>query len=160
MFPFWTIEAQIFKTTQDTYLLLLKKWIITLVYLVDKLTWLKSGPSSQFAWSDFNCRELWICFIKGQLISKVLFGILNSPRNKRKNSTLLSSGRLVFVRFLEVHNWRHQKDISKLTDLLEEPLCETRDHGLFSFLVFYRAIYQHLLLKIESFLTPVGRSAE
>jgi hypothetical protein len=58
----------------------------------------------------------------GQLISKGLSGILNSPKkNEQKKKTLLlrylrsSCFCLFFGR-----NLRHQKDISKLTDLYTE----------------------------------------
>ena len=55
---------------------------------------------------------------KGQLISKCLFGIFNSPKTEQKNSTLLlygTSSQIVFVRFLG--ELKTPKDISKLTDL-------------------------------------------
>ena len=44
-----------------------------------------------------------ITFAKGQLISKGLFGTLNSPKKQTKKNQLYyydTSGRLVFVRFL------------------------------------------------------------
>ena len=48
------------------------------------------------------------CFLpKGQLISKCQFGIFNSPKNEQ-NKTFL---------FVFWENWRHQRDLSKLTDL-------------------------------------------
>ena len=55
---------------------------------------------------------------KGQLISKGIFGILNSSKKTNENIQLYyydTSGRLVFIRFFG-RNWRHQKDISKLTN--------------------------------------------
>ena len=56
-----------------------------------------------------NLNQLWNTFVlynltKGQIISKELFGILNSPKNQTKTIRLYyndTSGRLVFVRFLE-----------------------------------------------------------
>ena len=64
-------------------------------------------------WYVINLIFLLFLFIfycaKGQLISKIFFGIINSPKYKQKNSTCFRS-------FFE-GNWRHQKDISKLTDL-------------------------------------------
>ena len=56
--------------------------------------------------------------IKGQLISKVLVGILNSSKKQTKKLDLQyddTSGRLVFVRFLE--ELKTKKVPSKLTDL-------------------------------------------
>ena len=52
--------------------------------------------------------------VKGQLISKGLYGIL---KNERKHSTYYydTSGRLVFVRFLD--EFEDTKNISKLSDL-------------------------------------------
>ena len=56
---------------------------------------------------------------KGQLISKCLFGIFNSPKNEWKRSTLLSTmvPQVELFSFVFWENWRHQKVISKLTDL-------------------------------------------
>ena len=64
---------------------------------------------------DINCSTdvLWHYQCpKGQLISKGLFG------NERKNLTLLlwNLRSICFCSFFG-RNWRHQKDISKLTDL-------------------------------------------
>ena len=66
---------------------------------------------------------------KGQLISKGLFAMLNSSKktNKKLDFTTVipqlvvlilgyAMGRIVFGRFFW-KNWRHQKDILKLTDL-------------------------------------------
>ena len=48
--------------------------------------------------------QIQCCKIKGQLISKGLFGILNSPKKRTKQFDLTTTydtlGRLVFVRFL------------------------------------------------------------
>ena len=55
---------------------------------------------------------------KGQLISKCLFGIFNSPKKRTKKfnfTTILPQVKLFSLVFWE--NWRHQKDILKLTDL-------------------------------------------
>ena len=55
---------------------------------------------------------------KGQLISKCLFGIFNSPKKWTKKfnlSTILPQVELFSFVFWK--NWRHQKDISKLPDL-------------------------------------------
>ena len=50
-----------------------------------------------------NSNLEWTLDSKGQLISKCLFGIFNSPKKQRKNSTVLyyygTSSRIVFVRF-------------------------------------------------------------
>ena len=56
--------------------------------------------------------------LKGQLISKCLFGIFNSPKKRTKKfnfTTMVPQVELFSFVFWE--NWRHQKDISKLTDL-------------------------------------------
>ena len=47
---------------------------------------------------------------KGQLISECLLGIIDFPKNQRKISAPVE-------KFVFWENWRHQKDISKLTDL-------------------------------------------
>ena len=55
---------------------------------------------------------------KGQLISKCLFGIFNSPNKQTKKidfTAKVPQVELFLFGFGE--NWRHQKDISKLTDL-------------------------------------------
>ena len=55
---------------------------------------------------------------KGQLISKCLFGVFNFSQKTNDEIQLYcydTTGRLVFVLF--GGNWRHQKEISKLTDL-------------------------------------------
>ena len=55
---------------------------------------------------------------KGQLISKCLFGIFNSPKKQTKKfnfTTMVPQVELFSFFFWE--NWRHKKDISKLTDL-------------------------------------------
>ena len=55
--------------------------------------------------------------VKGHLISKGLFGTLNSSKNKKIRLNYYDTlGRLVFVRFFG-RIWRHQRDNSKLTDL-------------------------------------------
>ena len=59
---------------------------------------------------------------KGQLISKGLFGIngiLNSPKNwtKKFNFTTMILQVTTCYRLFFGRNWRHQKDVSKLTDL-------------------------------------------
>ena len=58
--------------------------------------------------------------VKGQLISKANCQAVNSSKNEQMNSTLLLwCLRLTcFCSFIG-RNWRHQKDISKLTDLQE-----------------------------------------
>ena len=58
------------------------------------------------------------CALKGQLISKGLVGILNSPKKWTKKFDLQyydTSGRLVFIRFLE--ELKTPKSPLKLTDL-------------------------------------------
>ena len=55
--------------------------------------------------------NFWDETCKCQLISKGRFGILNSSKKRTKNSTM-TCFRSFFGRI-----WRHQKDISKLTDL-------------------------------------------
>jgi hypothetical protein len=55
---------------------------------------------------------------KGQLISKCLFGIFYSSQKQTKKfnfTTMVPQGEL--FSFILWENWRHQKDISKLTDL-------------------------------------------
>ena len=55
---------------------------------------------------------------KGQFISKCLFGIFNSPKKRMKKfnfTTMVPQVDLFSFMFWE--NRRHQKDISKLTDL-------------------------------------------
>ena len=55
---------------------------------------------------------------KGQLISKCLFGIFNSPKKRTKKfdfTTMVPQVELFSFVFWE--NSRYQKDISKLTDL-------------------------------------------
>ena len=51
---------------------------------------------------------------KGQLISKVLFGVLNSSKNRKKKPKNNSTWATVFCVFV---HWRHQKFLLKLTDL-------------------------------------------
>ena len=56
--------------------------------------------------------------VKGQLISKYLFGIFYSPKKRTKKfdfTTMVPQVELISFVFWE--NWGHQKDISKLTDL-------------------------------------------
>ena len=53
-------------------------------------------------------------------MSKGLFGILDSSEKRTKKfelTTMISHGRLVFVRFFEEFEDTKKKDISKLTDL-------------------------------------------
>ena len=55
---------------------------------------------------------------KGQLISKGLFGILNSSKNRTQKfdlTTVIPQLDWFSLDFGRI--WRHQKDISKLTDL-------------------------------------------
>ena len=61
-------------------------------------------------------------YCKDQLISKCLFGIFNSPKKQTKKfdfTTMVPQVELFSFVFWE--NWRHQKDISKLTDLYYFP---------------------------------------
>ena len=63
---------------------------------------------------------------KGQLISKCSFGIFKSPKKGTKKidfTTMVPQVKLFSFFFWE--NWRHQKDILKLTDLYRMPrtLC-------------------------------------
>ena len=62
---------------------------------------------------------------KGQLISKCLFGIFNSPKNKRKIRLYFNLKSNCFRLFFW-ENWRHQKDISKLTHLYKLHLFANR----------------------------------
>ena len=58
--------------------------------------------------------------IKGQLISKRLYGIFNSPKKRTKKfdfTTMVPQVELFSFVFWE--NWRHQKEISKLIDLYQ-----------------------------------------
>ena len=62
-------------------------------------------------------QQIWKVPFKGQLISKCIYGILNSPKKLTKKlnfTTTVPQVKLFLFVFLE--NWRHQKDISKLTD--------------------------------------------
>ena len=54
-------------------------------------------------------------FLKGQLISKCLFSIFNSPKNERKNQSSLLLSYLNSICFRSFFG--RIKDISKLTDL-------------------------------------------
>ena len=55
---------------------------------------------------------------KGQLISKRLFGIINSPKKQKKKFDFTATvPQVELFSFVLMGNWRHQKDISKLTDL-------------------------------------------
>ena len=55
---------------------------------------------------------------KGQLISKGLFGILNSSKKQTKKFDLtIMIPQVDLFLFVFGRIWRHQKDISKLTDL-------------------------------------------
>ena len=63
---------------------------------------------------DGPCKQL----PKGQLISKCIFGIFISPKKRTKKfdfTTMVPQVELFSFVFRE--NWKHQKDISKLTDL-------------------------------------------
>ena len=51
--------------------------------------------------------------LKGQLISKCLFGIFNSPKKMNEKIRL----QVELFSFVFWENWKHQKDILKLTDL-------------------------------------------
>ena len=62
--------------------------------------------------------QIQCCKIKGQLISKGLFGILNSPKKRTKKFDLTTMiPQVELFSFVFWKNWRHQKYISKLTDL-------------------------------------------
>ena len=56
---------------------------------------------------------------KGQLTSKCLFGIFKSPKKgtKKFDVTCKYGASSQIVSFVFWENWRHQKNISKLTDL-------------------------------------------
>ena len=59
-----------------------------------------------------------MAFVKGQLISKCLFGTFNSLKKQRKKfdfTTMVPQVELFSLVFWE--NRRYKKDISKLTDL-------------------------------------------
>ena len=65
-----------------------------------------------------NCIEM-LCddCSKGQLISKCLFGVFNSSKKRMKKFDLTTMIPLVdLFSFVFWENWRHRKDISKLTD--------------------------------------------
>ena len=77
---------------------------------------------------------------KGHLISKSVFGIFNFSKKRPKKinlSTMLPQ--VEFFSFVFWKNWRHQKDISRLTDLYKDTK-ESRyagiyELGLWSFLL-------------------------
>ena len=55
---------------------------------------------------------------KGQLISECLFGIFNSHKKQTKKFDFITMvPKVKFISFIFWENLRHQKDISKLTDL-------------------------------------------
>ena len=63
------------------------------------------------------------CFIlitKGQLISKGHFGFSNSLKRRAKNFCSSRLGQNLSFQVCFWENWRHRKDISKLTDLYIE----------------------------------------
>ena len=66
--------------------------------------------------SSFRLCYRWIP--KGQLISKCLFGILNSPKKRTKKFKITTVvPQVELFPFVFWKNWRDQKYISKLTDL-------------------------------------------
>ena len=68
------------------------------------------------AFWQFLFRWIYYCHSKGQLISKCIFGIFKSPKKhmiKFDFTTMVPQVELFLFIFWE--NWRHQKDISKLT---------------------------------------------
>ena len=76
----------------------------------------------KYEWPVLLCQ--WLILLhyaaqpKGQLISKHIFCIFNSPkkRTKKFNSTTMEPQVELFL-FVFCENCRHQKDISKLTDI-------------------------------------------
>ena len=77
---------------------------------------------------------------KGQLISKCLISILNFPKKQTKKfdfTTMVPQVELFLLVFRE--NWRHKKDISKLTDLY---------HIYFDWYIFFeiKSLLHHLHL--------------
>ena len=55
---------------------------------------------------------------KGQLISECLFGIFNSPKKRIKKFIFtIMVPKVKLFSFVFGENWRHRKDISKLTEL-------------------------------------------
>ena len=82
-------------------------------------SWNENMISNLFCtWTTFFllCQNL---ITKGQLISKGLFGILNSSKKWTKEFDLTSTmiPPVDLFSFVFGRIWRHQKDISKLTDL-------------------------------------------
>ena len=63
--------------------------------------------------------------IKGQVISKCIFGIFSSSKKWRKIGLIYygTSSRIDFLHFWE--DWKHQKDIPKLTDLQKYQALKT-----------------------------------
>ena len=73
---------------------------------------------------------------KGQLISKCLFYVFNSPKKTNEKIWLYCQYHL-FTFFGKI--WRHEKDISKLTDLY------------FSILIIMQMCFHKIFLKISHF---------
>jgi hypothetical protein len=97
-------------------------------------------------------QQMWKIPFKGQLISKCIFGILNSPKKRRKKlnfTTMVPQVKLFLFVFLE--NWRHQKDISKLTDLWPYFKCL-----ILSFLVVFLGLPFYIKCNIFQFFEKLG----
>ena len=59
------------------------------------------APHVKQSFRDYEETKLALALTKGQLNSKGLFGILNSSKKRTKKINYDTSGRIVFVRFLE-----------------------------------------------------------
>ena len=99
-------------------------------------------------------QQIWKVPFKGQLISKCIYGILNSPKKLTKKlnfTTTVPQVKLFLFVFLE--NWRHQKDISKLTDLYQKkPLFPVERKVLNDCIQGFYNLYLRFLKKNCSFL--------
>ena len=65
------------------------------------------------------------CVAKGHLISKGHFGFFNSSK---KNSAPVDYGKNLNFQVVFWKNWRHQKGISKLTDLYAMQRRDKNEH--------------------------------
>ena len=119
----WFIYIQRAYCDTSSFLYLIWKWCVPefLLYL-----FLSTFPCDDDGGTMFfslnlppNLVPFFYVSFKGQLISKCLSCIFNSPKKQMKKfnfTTMVPQIELFSFVFWE--NWRHQKDISKLTDLL------------------------------------------
>ena len=99
---------------KSTFLETRRKLIVVYLFQSHKVLQMSKLWFSRF----LNLKKKILCKCKGQLISKCLFGIFNSPKKWTKKiifTAMVTQVELFSFVFWE--NWRHQKDISKLTDV-------------------------------------------